>query len=118
MAASGEPPSPLHLATPGDIPADADGTVPWWKPSWTQVTRHMGWRWIHVLPLALLLLLIAGAFWQPMLWQLLIYGFKLWVLLLGLAAAAAAQGVRLAMKQRFNPFCIHCGYDLGGLPDH
>ena len=54
------PPPPIPqqrlLLTPSDIPCDADGSLPWWKPKFADVARWLGWRWLYLIPLGLLLL--------------------------------------------------------------
>jgi hypothetical protein len=46
------------------------------------------------------------------------WGFKLWTVVIGAAIGLAGRALKLAMKTRREPFCIHCGYSLRGLPDH
>jgi len=116
------PPPPIPqqrlLLTPSDIPADPDGGLPWWKPTWVDVARRLGWRWLYMIPLALLLSVLVLAFFAR--WSyfsLLFYGGKLWLWLGAGAMGAVVQAVRQATSARGEPFCIHCGYTLEGLPD-
>jgi predicted RNA-binding Zn-ribbon protein involved in translation (DUF1610 family) len=44
--------------------------------------------------------------------------WKLIVLAVGLPAGHAAKLARHILRSRKEPFCIHCGYDLTGLPDN
>ena len=46
-----------------------------------------------------------------------IYGGKLWIYLGAVAFGAVVQVIRQATSSRTDPFCIHCGYTLAGLPD-
>jgi hypothetical protein len=71
----------------------------------------MGWRVIYVLPLALLLLAVAVAPVLVLLW------WKLLVVAVALPLSAAVTAARRALQRRTEPFCIHCGYGLTGLPD-
>jgi len=116
------PPPPIPdrrlLLGPSDIPPDADGTLPWWKPTWGDVARRLGWAWLYLIPVVLLLLVLAWALFAH-LWYLnvLFYGGKLWIWLGAGAFGAVVQAMRQATKARTEPFCIHCGYTLAGLPD-
>ena len=53
---SANPPQPPPLPPGGrvlqdveDIEPDADGTIPWWKPGWSDVWKHMGWGYATAL---------------------------------------------------------------------
>src|SRR5688572_14159400 len=48
------PPIPPRMLTPGDLPADADGKLVWWKPTWGEIARRLGWSWLFVGPAILL----------------------------------------------------------------
>lgn len=110
------PPAPLNA--PGDIPRDPDGSITWWRPGWRDVMRQLGWGWLYLLPIAFLLLLSAGTLLLPFFFiNIWIMGFKLWLLLGGAAIGAAVKAIGKATKARRDPFCIHCGYSLAGLPD-
>lgn len=45
-------------------------------------------------------------------------GPKLLIMLLCLPFVAAGYAMKLGVQARKEPFCIHCGYELSGLPDH
>jgi hypothetical protein len=93
--------------------------VPFWRPGWGDILKHMGWRWLLLLPGVAVLGIFAVVPWQPALLQfLLLGGGKLAIIFVGGALGIAGAGVRSAVHQRKDPFCIHCGYDLIGLPDH
>jgi hypothetical protein len=104
--------------TPSDIPADPDGSVQWWKPTWRDVARNLGWRWLYLVPLLMIFLLLAAAlFTRLWFFNLFWYGGKLWLWLGAGAFATIVQAMRKATIARADPFCIHCGYTLAGLPD-
>jgi len=112
------PPPPIPqrlLISPSDIPADADGSMRWWKPTWRDVAARLGWRWLYLVPLVLVFLLVVWALFSRF-WfiNLFWYGGKLWI---WLGAGAVVQAMRQATRARAEPFCIHCGYTLAGLPD-
>lgn len=111
-------PPPIILRTPSDIRPDPDGSIRWYRPSLGTILRHMGWRIVLVVPLALLLLATGLLGSWGMLPQLLVWGAKLWILAIGGAVALFAWAVGQAVRHRADPFCIHCGYTLLGLPDH
>ncbi|HEV8604368.1 MAG TPA: hypothetical protein VGQ99_03320 [Tepidisphaeraceae bacterium] len=106
------------LLSPSDIPADPDGSLPWWKPSWTDVAQRLGWRWLYLIPATLVLVLAIWAIfsraWFINIWW---WGGKLWIWIGAGAVGAVVEAMRQATKARAEPFCIHCGYTLSGLPD-
>jgi len=82
------------------------------------VARRLGWRWLYFIPLLLLLLVLVWAmFLRLWFFNFLFYGGKLWLWLGAAAFAAVVEAMRQATKARQEPFCIHCGYTLTGLPD-
>ena len=116
------PPPPIPqrslLISVSDIPCDRDGSLPWWKPTWRDVARRLGWRWLYFIPLLLLLLVLVWAlFARYWFLNVLFYGGKLWIWLGAGAMGAVVQAMRQATQARQEPFCIHCGYTLVGLPD-
>ena len=117
------PPPPIAqrplLLSVSDIPPDPDGSLPWWKPTWRDIALRLGWRWLYVIPLLLLLLVLAWAIFARF-WFLnvLLYGGKLWLWLGAAVMGAVVQAMRKGTQARREPFCIHCGYTLAGLPDH
>lgn len=99
------------------MPGDPVEEPPWWKPSLADSLRQLGWRWIFLLPLGLVIVAVAAAIALP---DIAIYVFasgKLILLAGGIAFGLAAKGLREAIRLRKEPFCIHCGYNLTGLPD-
>jgi len=112
------PPPAMH-ATPSDLPARRDEEVTWWRPSWRDGARFVGYRWIFLAPaLVLVALFVAGLFFWPVRSVLLVLGIKLAIFVGAVALTLAAYVFRCAAKARAEPFCIHCGYNLSGLPDN
>src|SRR5687767_7026782 len=95
------------------------GDVPWWTPSWRDTARHLGWRWLLAVPAAVIgLLLLATLFTGYALFPLWLLGAKVVIILLAIPLVLLLEMWRKAIHARSDPFCIHCGYDLLGLPDH
>ncbi len=115
---------PTIQATPTDVrpsvDPDADpAKITWWRPSWRDAARHVGYRWIFLLPAVGLLLLFGGALviW-PARGVFTVLGIKLFLFVGAIALALASYVWRCAAHARTEPFCIHCGYDLSELPDN
>jgi len=109
---------PEVRATPSDLPATAED-VPWWRPSWADAARQVGWRWVLLTPAAVMLLVLAAAWVYRGLWQLFVVaGIHLVLPTAAIAISLAAYVLRVAVRARREPFCIHCGYNLTGLPDN
>jgi hypothetical protein len=100
------------------------GTEPerWWKPSWGAAWKYMGWRWLLFVPMAILVSAVVMCFiwpiWMGWVWNLAIILGKITVLIIALPFMAAGYALSSAVAARKDPFCIHCGYGLEGLPDH
>jgi len=105
------------LVVPGDIRTDEDGRIVWWRPGAAEVLNKMGWAWVWVL-LPLVLAAGTAVVWPWVGPLLFLWGLKLWILLVGAGVAMVVRGIQLAAKTRREPFCVHCGYSLLGLPDH
>jgi predicted RNA-binding Zn-ribbon protein involved in translation (DUF1610 family) len=103
-------PSQLRLA-PGE-------EVRWWKPGASEALKLLGWRWIYFIPAMLLIALVLYMPWRPQWWQLIIAWWKLVVIAVALPLGIAVRAVKTAIRNRREPFCIHCGYDLTGLQDN
>jgi len=72
-----------------------------------------------LVPAVVLLAGLAMLPWRPQFLQLLFWGGgKLLLLSVGGAIGMAGTAIRAVVRQRKEPFCIHCGYTLLGLPDH
>lgn len=80
----------------------------------------MGWRNLFWLPSIILVLFIISLPWSwswPVVAHMLIGWWQLWIALVALPLVAAADATRHVLRLRKEPFCIHCGYTLTGLPD-
>ena len=110
------PPEPQ--ASPADLPAGLPVDVPFWRPTWREVAAHLGWRWALFLPVVGLIGVVVCVPWLPRgLWWPVVAQWKLLVWAIGGVAMATTAAVRSAIAGLDYPFCIHCGYDLTGLPD-
>jgi hypothetical protein len=107
---------PENLASPGEMEWGDD--VTWWRPGFAESMKHLGWRWLLLVPAIALLIVLALIPFNPVLWQILFMGgAKLLVLVVALPFMLAGRALSQAVKARREPFCIHCGYGLTGLPD-
>lgn len=109
---------PNVVASPHAIRHGSGEEVAWWRPGPADVIRHVGWRWLLLLPGAALL---AGIVIFPRFWifnPLIALEIKGLIFMGGVALAMAGYVFRRAVQARTEPFCIFCGYDLTGLPDH
>ena len=118
-----DPDAPAHervpldaLASPAEVRPAVGDEVRWYMPGWGETARLLGWRWVLFLPAALLAGLLVITVMHPFLLQLLVGWWKLWVLAVAVPMAAAMNAARHAIRSRKDPFCIHCGYGLTGLP--
>jgi hypothetical protein len=112
MPTASPPPSILGLRDLGD-------DVPWWTPSWQDRARAVGWKWVFALPAAIVIGLMVASLWYGHLFLGLWFGgIKIVMLCLAVPVALLLEVVRGVMAGRTDPFCIHCGYSLDGLPDH
>jgi hypothetical protein len=109
-----------HPQEPGASPSPIHGDdVTWWTPSWQDIARHIGWRWVLLIPIiAVMVLLIAAVFDGRFVTLFWILGPKPVILMLAIPVVALGAVMRKAVETRKEPFCIHCGYALTGLPDH
>jgi hypothetical protein len=100
------------------LPFD-DSEGPWWFPGWWEVAKLLGWRWIFAMPLlGLLGILLLAVVDLRYINFFIIIGFKAIIFLVAAPIAVLASMMRSAVQMRKDPFCIHCGYGLEGLPDH
>lgn len=115
-----EQPSPAVVASPSEMAHVPGEEPPWWKPGWQDRLRYVGYRWIFFVPLLGLAGLLGYWMYRVRFFsgggiQL---GFKLGGLIIAAVASLAGYIVRKAARARKEPFCIHCGYTLTGLPDN
>jgi hypothetical protein len=109
---------PPVLASPSEIPIDPDERINWWRPTWTDAARHVGYRWIFLAPVVLFLaLFVCGFIFPPLRHMFFVVELKLFVFSGAVAVSLAGYVAHRAVKARAEPFCIHCGYNLSGLPD-
>ncbi len=90
--------------------------IRWWRPSVWTAARELGAWWLFLVVVGVIA--IAGSVvLLPVVGCFAVILFK--VALLGVAAiiAARSRGIQRTMAARREPFCIHCGYSLGGLGD-
>src|SRR5688572_6282153 len=103
------PPPPIPqrgevLASPGDLPADPDGKLPFWKPSWGEVAIGLGWRWLFVAPAILLMLGVMGlCVGQLMIFQIYWLPWEWMVLLLAGVIGGVVGVIRAAIRSRKDP---------------
>jgi hypothetical protein len=80
--------------------------------------RYLGWRNLVFLPALLVIALIVAGVFVPGLYLALLNGLiiKAIVIAVALPVAQIAWAVRAGAAARKEPFCIHCGQCLTGLP--
>ena len=95
---------------------DHSEPVRWWRPSMLTAARELGAWWLFVGFIGMVVV-VGWVLLLPLIGWLAMILFK--VALLGVAAiiAARSRAIRRTMAARREPFCIHCGYSLGGLAD-
>jgi hypothetical protein len=108
---------PEVVATPGHVRPGPSGEITWWRPGWGDMWRHVGWRWVFLLPTLLFLLLLVPSL-RRFHAAFLVLEVKLLVSMGAVALTLAGYVFRRAAKARREPFCIFCGYNLTGLPDN
>lgn len=109
---------PPNVASPSQLRVAPGQEVRWYKPGVGETLRLMGWRVVYFAPAALLLLaLVVFLPMQPWAAVNLIAYWKLIIILVALPTGAALATAARAIRRRSEPFCIHCGYDLSGMPD-
>jgi hypothetical protein len=106
-------------ASPIDVSHPAYGDdVPFWKPTFADAVRHLGWRWVMFFPALVIVVALVSLPWYYRYSYVLLWGGgKLLIFSVGLAITTAGTAIKSAMKERRDPFCIHCGYDLTGLSE-
>lgn len=97
---------------------DLGDDVTWWTPSWRDRARAVGWKWVFAIPAAVVAGLLVGSLWYgKLLMPLWFVGVKVVSISLVIPAVLLLEVVRGCIAARKEPFCIHCGYGLTGLPD-
>lgn len=111
-------PPPNVEAGVSEVPYNPDEPITWWRPGWSELQPHLGWRMIFLLPLAACVVLAGLGLWKPRVGMLFLgVGVKFLLFAAAVAISLAAYVLRRATQVRGEPFCIHCGYNLTGLPD-
>jgi hypothetical protein len=108
---------PASAASPHTVDAEPGEDVPWWKPGWGDVFRHLGWRWLWFTPAAAIVLSLALLPLRPSYAQILFTFWKPIVVAVVVPSMMAVHALKTLVRQRNDPFCIHCGYSVVGLPD-
>jgi hypothetical protein len=93
-----------------------DGPVPWWRPGVLDVARAIGWWWMLLFPMSAVVggVLVLVCLHRHM-WSMVFSWASLWLGMLGAVISIVIYGIRNVVKNRKDPFCIHCGYSLQGL---
>ena len=118
-APAGAPPvygAPLH-ASPEDVQFAPGEPERWYLPDWGETIKLLGWRVVLFIPaLGLVLLVLAMPLrpWAVLQW--LLNWWRVWVFAVVVPTLIAIDRVKNAIRSRPDPFCIHCGYGLTGLP--
>jgi len=93
--------------------------VPFWKPGLLDVIANIGRRWTRLLPpLGLIVLLMLGFLLPGEFGILWYFGIKTLILAIFWIGGVIMESAWSVVKARKDPFCIHCGYGLEGLPDN
>jgi len=99
------------------MPGDPVDEPPWWKPTLAESLGQLGYRWIYMAPAVLFVAAAIASLFYRHIGLYLFASLKLAILAGGIAVSLAAYGLRQVVRGRSEPFCIHCGYNLTGLPD-
>lgn len=107
------PPNTAGLPAPFYLDPDA----PFWRPSGLDLFRHLGWRNLFFLPALGVVALAITCLFEPRLFLVVFQlGFKIIIVSLAIPITLMGYAIRAAVRMRKEPFCIHCGYGLLGLP--
>jgi hypothetical protein len=93
--------------------------VVWWRPSLREVLRQAGWCWLAlVLPISVAGAISVAAFIGGRSYLLLWWvGLRLTFIALAIPFLLWDHLKTKVYKARQDPFCIHCGYTVMGLPE-
>ena len=109
---------PTSVASPSELRPRNAGELRWYKPTLAETIQLMGWRCIYFAPAVVLLALGAISLRYIWLLPLLAVWWKLLLVAVVLPGSYAVKSAAHIIRQRKDPFCIHCGYDLSGLADN
>src|SRR5262245_7874292 len=108
---------PTSAASPSQLRPRNGGDVRWYKPTFGEIAHLMGWRWIYFIPALGFVIFLGVLPWRPGFLPFILASWKLIVVALALPTGYAINIAKHILRSRKEPFCIHCGYDLSGLPD-
>jgi hypothetical protein len=83
----------------------------WYLPGWGERLKLMQWRLLYFVPAVVAL---AALVWLPF---AIAWLWKIIVIAVAIPVTAAMNSAKRAIRMRKEPFCIHCGYNMTGLPD-
>src|SRR3954462_2260124 len=109
---------PPSVASPSELRPRDPRDVRWYKPTISETMRLMGWRWIYFAPAAGLIMLLFLSPTAVLLSNLVFVWWKLLTIAVVVPAGIAIGIAKNIIRQRTEPFCIHCGYELTTLPDN
>lgn len=110
---------PPIFATPSLVQPKPGEEITWWRPTWRDTWRYVGWRWIFLIPaVGVVALAVPLIRWPSVFSPFFILEAKLFVFAAAIAFTLAGFVIRRAVRARKEPFCIYCGYNLTGLPDN
>lgn len=107
------PPSPV--ASPAQV--THAGEPRWYLPTIGERIAMLRWRILWFLPAGAILLAVVFVPFAPFVFSLFVWWWKLLLIAIGLPLTHAMRLTARGIQLKTNPFCIHCGYDLTGLPD-
>jgi hypothetical protein len=108
---------PPTLASPSDLRPRDPNDMRWYRPDLPETLQLMGWRLLLFAPAVGLIALLVLLPWHAYMGNIFVLWWKLIVPAVVLPGAYAISVATHAIRERKEPFCIHCGYDLTGLPD-
>lgn len=109
-----------NTASPSQLRPRDPGEVRWYLPTWGERLKLMGWRNVLWLPALALVALIIFELPYGLRFKYIGYWIAWWkplVVLIGVPFSMAIARARTALKDRKDPFCIHCGYSTLGLEE-
>jgi len=109
---------PTSVASPSDLRPRNSGELRWYKPTLGETIRLMGWRCLYFVPAVVLIAVGVMSLRYMWLLPLLVVWWKLLLVAVVLPGSYAVKSAAHIIRQRKEPFCIHCGYDLSGLEDN
>jgi hypothetical protein len=109
---------PTSVASPADLRPRDPREIRWYIPSWSDTLHLMGWRIIYFAPAAAILLFLLLLPWRLEFLGPVLVSWKLVFIAVAIPTSYAIKTAKNIIRQRTEPFCIHCGYDLSGLGDN